>query len=169
MAALLAYIRGLIGQRFRGSSPVLVLVCRSKYSRYFIPSLSVLRTTPPQRSPLCSLYPRRPKRMMLLPNCVQQSLRWACSEQLSIKQNFDFLISKSCRCCFWSVSTSMSFRFLLLGFQSISGFLEFAVFENGFALTGKNQMAFDACQNWAQRWRFIFFSWLGSCSQNKLA
>ena len=45
---------GLICHWFRGSSPVLVFVCRSKYSRYSLPSMSLLMTTSPHRSSLCS-------------------------------------------------------------------------------------------------------------------
>ena len=53
--------------------------------------------------------------------------------------------SLSVSCCFWSVSTSMSFKLLFLCFQSMSGFLEFDVFEDGFAITCTTEMAFDTC------------------------
>ena len=141
MASLLAYIRGLIGRWFRGSSPVPVLF-GVQSTRYSLPSLSVFKMMSPQRSSFCSLHPRRPKWIMLFSHTV---FNRACGEL-----NPSSFLSKS-RCDFWSVSESMSLELLLFRFRRVFSFFEITVFEDSFAVTGATQKAFNTSQKSAER------------------
>ena len=52
---------GLIGLTLRGSAPILVLVWRSVYSKYSVPSASCSSFTSPQAMSRCSWHPLNPK------------------------------------------------------------------------------------------------------------